>query len=30
MMDSVPRMDWAGRSVDTLAPMMLETVDSVD
>ena len=30
MIDLVPRMDWAGRTVDALAPMMLETVKSVE
>ncbi|MCY4609488.1 MAG: amidohydrolase family protein [bacterium] len=30
MMAAVPQIDWAGRTVDALAPMMLDTVDSVD
>ena len=30
MLDTVPRRDWAGRSADDLAPMMLETVASVN
>ena len=30
MMAAVPQIDWAGRTVDALAPMMLDTVDDVD
>ena len=30
MIRSVARRDWAGRSVDEMAPMMFDTVDSVD
>jgi len=29
MLVQVPERDWAGRTVDELAPMMLETVESL-